>query len=408
MDEHSTEATQTSHSQPGAAHTGPRVSAEEIRDLGRLRRTRNDKYVAGVAGGLARHLDIDPVILRVAFVVLTFFGGAGVLVYGACWLLVPEDGADRAPVDLDIRSRSIALIAVGSLAVLAMIGDAFGEGPGGWVAWPLVVIAAIAWFFLSRRDRRDGRGISSAPWSDTQDSGPVGTDGSWHGTPSYGTTSPYAGPTAPRRTPRADVPRDPRKRGPILFWFTLALIALSLGTLGIFDAAGASVTGSAYPALALGIVALMLLVGAFFGRAGGLILLGCIAAGVLSLSTVADRYDADRIVEAPQSAAQVDDRYDTFAGELVLDLTEVSDPENLDGRTIDLELTFGRVEVIVPEDMDVTVHSGVNAGGNVSLFGRDRDGWDFTTQRQHDGGEDVPVLDLDVEITFGEIEVTTR
>ena len=43
----------------------------------------------------ARHLDIDPLILRVAFVVLAFFGGAGLLLYGACWLLVPEDGRDR-------------------------------------------------------------------------------------------------------------------------------------------------------------------------------------------------------------------------------------------------------------------------------------------------------------------------
>ena len=40
----------------------------------------------------ARHLDIDPLILRVAFVVLVFFGGAGLILYGACWLLVPEEG----------------------------------------------------------------------------------------------------------------------------------------------------------------------------------------------------------------------------------------------------------------------------------------------------------------------------
>ena len=42
----------------------------EARDLSRLRRSSTDRHVAGVAGGLGRHLDVDPVILRVAFVVL--------------------------------------------------------------------------------------------------------------------------------------------------------------------------------------------------------------------------------------------------------------------------------------------------------------------------------------------------
>ncbi len=67
----------TTHTGPDAGpgsgpegDTGPRVTAEEVRDLGRLRRTTTDRKVAGVAGGLARHLDVDPIILRVAFVVL--------------------------------------------------------------------------------------------------------------------------------------------------------------------------------------------------------------------------------------------------------------------------------------------------------------------------------------------------
>ena len=55
---------------------GPRVTRDQVRDLGRLRRSVRDRKVAGVAGGLGRHLDIDPVILRVAIVVLVFFGGA--------------------------------------------------------------------------------------------------------------------------------------------------------------------------------------------------------------------------------------------------------------------------------------------------------------------------------------------
>ena len=52
---------------------GPRVTGDQVKDLGRLRRSRTDRKVAGVAGGLARHLDVDPLVLRVAFVVLVFF-----------------------------------------------------------------------------------------------------------------------------------------------------------------------------------------------------------------------------------------------------------------------------------------------------------------------------------------------
>src|SRR4249919_1601326 len=125
--------------------TGPRVSADELRDLGRLRRSRTDRKLAGVAGGLGRHLDIDPVILRVAFVVLVFFGGAGLILYGALWLLVPEEGQDRAAVSLDERSRSIALIIAGVIAALVLFGDSLGHF---WFPWPLAIVAVVVLLFV--------------------------------------------------------------------------------------------------------------------------------------------------------------------------------------------------------------------------------------------------------------------
>ena len=85
---------------PTGQHSGPRVSGEQMRDVNRLRRSTSDRYIAGVAGGLGRHFDIDPTIIRVLLAVLTFFGGAGLLIYGAVWLFVPEDGQDRAPIEL--------------------------------------------------------------------------------------------------------------------------------------------------------------------------------------------------------------------------------------------------------------------------------------------------------------------
>ncbi|MSZ75910.1 MAG: PspC domain-containing protein, partial [Actinobacteria bacterium] len=120
--------------------TGPRTHRDEVLSLNRIRRATRDKKVAGVAAGLARHLDIDPVILRVAFVVLTFFGGAGLAVYGACWLLLPEDDGSEAAVRLDDRSRSVALVLVGIAAAGALVGDAWGVFG---FPWQLAVIGLV-------------------------------------------------------------------------------------------------------------------------------------------------------------------------------------------------------------------------------------------------------------------------
>ncbi len=62
----------------------------------RLTRSGDDKMVAGVAGGLARHFDIDVALVRIAFVALTLFGGSGLLLYLVAWLVLPADstGAD--------------------------------------------------------------------------------------------------------------------------------------------------------------------------------------------------------------------------------------------------------------------------------------------------------------------------
>lgn len=363
---------------------GPRVSHEEMRDLASIRRSTTDKHIAGVSGGLGRHFDIDPVVFRVAFVVLSFFGGAGLLLYAAGWLLLPLDDGSRATLDLDNRSRSVALVGVCVLAALALIGDAWGPG---WFPWPLILVGLIVWLVLTRKDRREAR--------EQVDAARTGLA--------------YADPEQPPTTAPPLRPRNPRKRGPILFWYTLALIGIGVGILGVFDLAGFDVLGSAYPALVLGIIATMLLVGAFYGRAGGLILLGLITAVVLSLSTVADRWDGSQIRETPASAAELDSHYEASMGEVVLDLTEIEDLDELDGRDIRVDLDMGRIEVIVPRDLTVDVDARMEAGGDIWLFG-ERDGrtWAYSMTSLQRGGADAPEIDLDLDLSFGEIRVVTR
>ncbi|HET9079708.1 MAG TPA: PspC domain-containing protein [Trebonia sp.] len=61
-----------------------------------LRRARHGRMLAGVCAGIADYLAVDVTIVRVAFAVFTFLGGAGIPAYLACVLLIPEEGTDQS------------------------------------------------------------------------------------------------------------------------------------------------------------------------------------------------------------------------------------------------------------------------------------------------------------------------
>jgi phage shock protein PspC (stress-responsive transcriptional regulator) len=416
-------ATDTEQPTPvGPPPSGPRTTRDEMKDLARLRRSVTDRHIAGVAGGIARHLDIDAIIVRVALVVAVFFGGAGLLLYIGAWILVPEEGTDDEPLGLDRRSRTIALAGVGVLAVLSALGDWAGAF---WFPWPLAIIAALVVWFLHRKqkgpsDLRSGYGYTAPPAAapgttapgttepgTTEPAGDTGYDPGYDTTydtaydPGYGTT--YAPGYAPTYA-RAPRPRNPRKRGPILFFFTLALIALAEGVLGVVDLAGVAVTDSAYPALALGITALMLVVGSFWGRAGGLIALGLVAALATAGSTVGHSISDERRDYAPTDAGAVQDAYDFGGGRFTLDLSGISDVDALDGRDVTIDGVGGRVEVIVPDGMDVDVQTQV-VGGTSRVFDQTNDGFDITQDGFLDGGDEVPDMSITIDLVGGEIIV---
>ena len=70
----------------------------------KLYRSRTDKMIAGVCGGLGKYLGVDPTLIRLTFVLLLLFGiGSGLLVYLAMMLLVPLEPEDAA---IPVQSRS--------------------------------------------------------------------------------------------------------------------------------------------------------------------------------------------------------------------------------------------------------------------------------------------------------------
>lgn len=59
----------------------------------RITRSRSDRMIAGVAGGLAAYFGIDPLFIRIGLIVLTLLNGLGAVIYFALWLIVPNEGS---------------------------------------------------------------------------------------------------------------------------------------------------------------------------------------------------------------------------------------------------------------------------------------------------------------------------
>ena len=74
-------------------------------EAGRLRRSGDDKMLAGVAGGIARYLNVNVTLVRVIIAALALFSGAGAALYLAAWLLIPADGDDQSIAEAWIASR---------------------------------------------------------------------------------------------------------------------------------------------------------------------------------------------------------------------------------------------------------------------------------------------------------------
>jgi phage shock protein PspC (stress-responsive transcriptional regulator) len=182
----------------------------------------------------------------------------------------------------------------------------------------------------------------------------------------YGGRGPYppsySGPPAPPPKP----PKPPKERSP-LGAATFSLIFVALGLVAAFDLANfVSVTPSAYFFAVLVTVALGLLVGAWFGRGRWLIALGFVAAAALGISTIAEtqvgRYETSGadVYWQPINAQSMAERYEHNFGSAVLDLSNVDFTDQ--DKVINVQLSFGDLEVIVPPHVDTTVHAQVNAG----------------------------------------------
>ena len=120
---------------PGAGDAPP---------LGRLYRSRLDRTVGGVCGGLGHYFRLDPAWFRVGFVVLALGGGSSLLLYLLLWVIVPEEPDDVEPTPPPVGSApaggvviGLVLVAVGFALLVATIAPTIGR-----FFWPLLFLGA--------------------------------------------------------------------------------------------------------------------------------------------------------------------------------------------------------------------------------------------------------------------------
>lgn len=128
----------------------------------RMVRSETDRMIAGVCGGLAAYLGVDPVLVRLAFVILFLASGIGLAIYAILWIVVPTpsrvqpeirlmDEMNDDPSALKTRfspaaTVGVLLILFGAFFLLSQIG-----GVPGYI-WPIILIGA-GLFYLLRRAR---------------------------------------------------------------------------------------------------------------------------------------------------------------------------------------------------------------------------------------------------------------
>ncbi len=289
------------------------------------RRSTSDRIFGGVCGGLGRYWNVDPVILRVAFGVSLLFGGFGLFVYLALWLLVPDD---LAPGNARIRD-SWGLRILGALAafVAAGIGLAllFGESNGGVLIGALLA-GVIVWIVMSQKASRPA--VETAPPE-------VGY--------AYGGTGGYETTAYPTPMP----PAPPRERS------YLGLIALcaSIAAAGV----AMLITNNPTAIMASALLALgaALLVGGFRGRARWLLILAVPLLLLLAPVSQVQRADTPLFTATTFQPTANDTAYSATSGWVTVDFSQWQGLP--DGDEVRVELAAGQVVLQAPKNWNMKV-----------------------------------------------------
>ena len=321
----------------------------------RLHRRTDDRVLAGVASGLGDYFNVDPLLIRILLVASIVFGGLGIFLYVAAWLLVPDDRSDQSIAERTLGTMSLpggflggVLAVIGALILLGIVGTIVADGGTG-LAFAVIVVVIGA--LLLRRTEAGTLASSPEPTGDaaaTADAGDATAP------------APTVAPVAPVATPRPRVRRPPSPLG----WYAAGAALVGVGLLAIAES-----TGILFPALdhylglAILVIGAALVIGAWWGRARALILVGLLllpVAWTASLVDVPLEGGWGSRDFAPATAAELRDAYRLAGGELVLDLTDyVGSDAPVD---IEASVGFGDLRVLLPEESGAVIDAAVGGG----------------------------------------------
>ena len=160
--------------QPGPQGGSTHRFFDSLRGSGLMRT--NERWIAGVAGGVAYRFDLDPTLVRCAWVVLSLFAGVGLVLYGLAWALLPEESDGRIHLEEALSGRFNAGLA-GAIGMTIVGMSTFGSGfiPSWYIhevgiaaaMWPLfwlgLIVLAVVFLIRSAQDRRMSRKTAQGP-----------------------------------------------------------------------------------------------------------------------------------------------------------------------------------------------------------------------------------------------------
>lgn len=421
----------------------------------------NERWFAGVAGGIAAKAGIDPLIIRGLFVVLALLGGPGILLYLAGWLLLP-DHSGRIHLEDVFRGRAsggviTTVVILGVLLLLPLIfrvlpsmfmmpwaWDVWESVPGlGWVGttftviwWALIFPALIIWLivWLARRSRAEtsesqhaAEGPRAAPsnesWEDRASQ--FGAQAAAWGE-RVGRESAEWGEKVGRETSEwaraAGAAYQAQRLGAAHVVLTLAVALLAGGAAASWAISQSADINLTLTAGLLGVVtvlALSLIIAGIRGRHGGWIsflsVIGVIALAVAPFTSLLP--SQVRFVPVGNTTLTAEDHEPDnaivmLAGNTTVDLTQLS--EDADGRDIDVWVLAGNNTIQLSDTHPTTVEASVLAGNIISegepRISRDREApresglfLHHRTGSELAGARDSDVVNVHIRLMFGRV-----
>ena len=420
-----------------------------------------DRWIGGVASGIAHRLGVDPLIIRGVLIVLTIFAGLGVLAYGLAWALLPEpDG--RIHVQEAAAGRWTAgmtgalittVIGFPSLGTGVWGWDRFGFGAFVWTVFWVGGAIYLVYYLTQRNKTRAG----ATPVSSRYESGsPAGaatlaaparagaeqqSAGGFPpaGVPAYGQPvdgdaisgagpvwgpPPPSGPTPPGPVPPGGYgpepgptppPAAPRHFGPgtPAVAITVGSALLVGGGIKALDAAHVIDLGDSGNALvwaiAAGILGLGILFAGLRGRSSGILgffaVVALVIGGIFSVVPHGDRFRLQNANWTPSSIEQATGGFEITGGTGTLDLTKAPlNPPLASDVVVPIQATASNLTIVIPSTVPVQIQADMTMG-NLHEGGQDHGGM---TNQQSDYNITKPGARMVVKISGTVSNVTIK